>query len=298
MSMIALMDPLRTCQLLCEMFVFIAALLKFATELSELLEFGVCAHFLRPRGALFLENIISMSACVSTFAIAFCRLLFFVTGSPTLYTLELLFTVLTALSLWAYCLWFMLGFKRTGPFVIMISEIVIKDALPFVCIFSVFLGCFSTCFWLLDDDHQGGGAGLLVHLQRCLAAILGAINLEDYSGVGVESSDESVLYGLRSCIELLLVGFYLTLVSIVLLNMLIAKMGDTYNHVTENADRKWLMEWARVVQSIEREMSHEELEIQKYWVDGGDSDEKFLQIEEYDKDIYLRPPPPLPPLTL
>jgi hypothetical protein len=37
------------------------------------------------------------------------------------------------------------------------------------------------------------------------------------------------------------------MVAIILLNMLIAKMGDTYQKVTENAERMWLMEWTRIV---------------------------------------------------
>ena len=37
------------------------------------------------------------------------------------------------------------------------------------------------------------------------------------------------------------------MVTIILLNMLIAKMGDTYKKVTENAELMQFMEWTRIV---------------------------------------------------
>lgn len=40
-------DALAVLQLLCELFVFVAASLKFYTECAELVEYGLTAHFLR-----------------------------------------------------------------------------------------------------------------------------------------------------------------------------------------------------------------------------------------------------------
>lgn len=49
--------------------------------------------------------------------------------------------------------------------------------------------------------------------------------------------------------------------------MLIAKMNDSYETITNMAERVWLMERARIVVSIEREMKDVELaEKYKYWV--------------------------------
>ena len=44
------------------------------------------------------------------------------------------------------------------------------------------------------------------------------------------------------------------MIGIILLNLLIAKMGDTYAKVA--ATESWLMEKARIIESMEREMEH------------------------------------------
>lgn len=42
-----MLDKLNVLRLICEFFVFIASSLKFYTELGELLQYGISAHFLR-----------------------------------------------------------------------------------------------------------------------------------------------------------------------------------------------------------------------------------------------------------
>ncbi|CAF5177494.1 unnamed protein product, partial [Rotaria sp. Silwood1] len=71
-----------------------------------------------------------------------------------------------------------------------------------------------------------------------------------------------------------------------LLNLLIAMMGDTYGNVIEGATQIWHLERARIVFAIENEMSIDErkLDKNKYWtnVDG----QRYLQVEEVDKNCF------------
>ena len=69
--------------------------------------------------------------------------------------------------------------------------------------------------------------------------------------------------------------------------MLVAKMGDTYAKISEQAELRWRLEVARMVLSMERSMSEEERkeESNKYWVimDGG---RRYLQVEEEDTEHW------------
>ena len=147
---------------------------------------------------------------------------------------EFLWTITAALAMWGYLLYFLLGFQSTGPFVLMLQEILTKDAAPFGLIFSVFLCGFTTSFLLADRaltvtiprhlfstppdftteqlkpeveynpspssphlmvggvDRDGDGfadgvtistnglQGVLCELGRCLAAMLGDFDVNDF----------------------------------------------------------------------------------------------------------------------
>lgn len=47
-------------------------------------------------------------------------------------------------------------------------------------------------------------------------------------------------------------------VPILLLNMLIAMMGNTYAHVTEQSEKEWVKQWAKIVISLERAIPQKE----------------------------------------
>eukprot|EP01050_Picozoa_sp_SAG11_P005022 SAG11_NODE_338_length_10535_cov_8.199885_4_plen_80_part_00 len=59
---------------------------------------------------------------------------------------------LTSMSCWGYSLFFCLGFKRTGPFVVMIFHMVMNDIVTFLIIESVFLLSFAASFVCLNGD--------------------------------------------------------------------------------------------------------------------------------------------------
>lgn len=51
-------------------------------------------------------------------------------------------------------------------------------------------------------------------------------------------------------------------VPILLLNMLIAMMGNTYAHVIEQSEKEWMKQWAKIVVTLERAVS--QTDAQKY----------------------------------
>ena len=57
-----------------------------------------------------------------------------------------------------------------------------------------------------------------------------------------------------------IITVYLIMVTLIMMNLLLARMGDTYNRISEQAELEWLLQRARVVRGIENEMTDEERE--------------------------------------
>lgn len=52
---------------------------------------------------------------------------------------------------WGYVLFFVMAFRLTGPFVVMIYQMLFNDVLRFCIIYMVFLAGFSQTFFILFD---------------------------------------------------------------------------------------------------------------------------------------------------
>jgi hypothetical protein len=54
---------------------------------------------------------------------------------------------------WGYMLFFVMAFRLTGPFVVMIYQMLLNDVLRFFIIYIVFLAAFSQAFFILFDNN-------------------------------------------------------------------------------------------------------------------------------------------------
>lgn len=54
---------------------------------------------------------------------------------------------------WGYMLFFVMAFRLTGPFVVMIYQMLFNDVLRFFIIYAVFLAGFSQAFFVLFDNN-------------------------------------------------------------------------------------------------------------------------------------------------
>ncbi|CAF4180911.1 unnamed protein product [Rotaria socialis] len=173
---------------------------------------------------------------------------------------------------WGYMLFFVMAFQLTGPFVVMIYEMLFNDVLRFCIIYMVFLVGFSQAFFILFNNN--GFSGFFLSVKQCFFGMLGDFDIDRYTGTTFQYVSVSLLV------------IYVVVVSILLLNLLIAMMGDTYGNIIEGATQIWHLEQARIVFAIENEMSADErmLNENKYWttIDG----KRYLQVEEVDKDCF------------
>jgi len=144
---------------------------------------------------------------------------------------------------WGYMLFFVMAFRLTGPFVVMIYAMLFNDVLRFFIIYVVFLAGFSQAFFVLFDNNGKikikskfffyfllfylGFSGFLVSVKQSFLGMLGDFDLDAYTETQYQYINVSLLI------------FYIIVVTILLLNLLIAMMGDTYGNIIEGATQIW-----------------------------------------------------------
>ncbi|XP_053601243.1 transient receptor potential cation channel subfamily V member 5 [Plodia interpunctella] len=153
-----------------------------------------------------------------------------------------------------YFLFFCRGFKTVGPFVVMIYRMVMGDLLRFVCIYLVFVMGFSQAYYVIflsfDNPNTPDGVDDSVSnpmpspMESIMAMFLMSLtSFSDYYGAFDRTDHE---------IEAkLLFVIYMIIVAVLLVNMLIAMMGNTYQKIAETRN-EWQRQWARIVLVVER----------------------------------------------
>ncbi|TGZ53145.1 Uncharacterized protein DBV15_01554 [Temnothorax longispinosus] len=202
-----------------EIFMYISAMLYILAALRE-------ARFLGLN--MFIENLMTAPSRVM-FLFSCCILLLF----PFLRfacadEVEDMLAVVAMLTTAPYFLFFCRGFKTVGPFVVMIYRMIMGDLLRFVSIYLVFVMGFSQAYYIifLSFDNPNTPEGI----------------------------DDSISNPMPSPMESLLFVLYMAIVAILLVNMLIAMMGNTYQKIAETRN-EWQRQWARIVLVVERGVS-------------------------------------------
>jgi len=81
---------------------------------------------------------------------------------------------------------------------------------------------------------------------------------------------------------------YLVIVTVILINLLIAMMANTYNQVEARSNLEWLLAYAQIITEIEKEMSRGALlgDRVKYWVNFKGA--RYMLCQEEDPQYFLR----------
>ncbi|XP_032689459.1 transient receptor potential cation channel subfamily V member 5 isoform X2 [Odontomachus brunneus] len=156
-----------------------------------------------------------------------------------------------------YFLFFCRGFKTVGPFVVMIYRMITGDLLRFVSIYLVFVMGFSQAYYIIflsfDNPNTPEGVDDSVSnpmpspMESVMAMFLMSMtNFGDYYGAFERTEHEFEAK--------LLFVLYMVIVAILLVNMLIAMMGNTYQKIAETRN-EWQRQWARIVLVVERGVS-------------------------------------------
>ncbi|XP_023247037.1 transient receptor potential cation channel subfamily V member 6 [Copidosoma floridanum] len=168
--------------------------------------------------------------------------------------------------------WFLLMFfagaiRLTGPFVTMVYSMITGDMLTFGIIYSIVLCGFSQTFFFLYRGFPGVKS-TLYHSYYSTWMALFQITLGDYSYTDLSFTTYPNL-------SKTVFAIFLVLVPILLLNMLIAMMGNTYAHVIEQSEKEWVKQWAKIVVSLERAVSQKDAHhyLQEYSIKLGPGDD-------------------------
>ncbi|XP_067949718.1 transient receptor potential cation channel subfamily V member 5-like [Watersipora subatra] len=184
---------------------------------------------------------------------------------------EDILAVLTILVTAPHFLFFCRGFKMVGPFVTMIYKMLVGDLLRFFTIYFIFLIGFSQSMYVvhISYNHPENRTTPFANPPEALMGMfymsMGEfiVMYEDLSHTNHETMGKIIFV------------LYMVLVTLLLINMLIAMMGNTYTLVNET-QKEWLRQWAHIVLAIEQTVSPTERREQqkKYSQPMGDSDSK------------------------
>ena len=157
-----------------------------------------------------------------------------------------------------------------------------------ICSSAVFVGAFASSFNLLhtnaisntkDGDVYSSFThnGVLSRVEELICAMLGNFELSEYRSNSTHPQ-----------LSVFFILIYVILLSVILVNMLVAKMGDTYAKISDEAEARWRLELARMVLSMERSMTEEERRIGEnmYWITL--DKKRYLQVEEEEEDFWIK----------
>ncbi|XP_043852180.1 transient receptor potential cation channel subfamily V member 3 isoform X1 [Dromiciops gliroides] len=233
---LALTHKMGWLQLIGRMFVLI-----WATCIS--VKEGIAIFLLRPSD---LQSILSDA----WFHFAFFIQAVLVILSVFLYLFaykEYLACLVLAMALgWANMLYYTRGFQSMGMYSVMIQKVILHDVLKFLFVYIVFLLGFGVALASLIEkcphhnsecSSYGSFSDAVLELFK-LTIGLGDLNIQ-------QNSKYPILF-------LFLLITYVILTFVLLLNMLIALMGETVENISKESERIWRLQRARTILEFEK----------------------------------------------
>ncbi|OQR98501.1 vanilloid receptor-related osmotically activated cha (ISS) [Achlya hypogyna] len=264
--------------LLAELYVVVETAAKVARERREVRHHGVRAYW-HDTGAAMVDTVLKLTQVAAVAGAVGCR----AARRPVA---EDGCVAAALLGAYLHLLFFLYGFRRTGPFIVMLHRMLFSDVVRFSLVYAAVLGGFGTSLYVVVDGR--GGAHMLGDRLKALllAAFAATFNFDDYR------------LGRMPVPAQLGIFAYMVLVVIVLINLLIAMMGNTYDSIIDGAEQRWYAERVNIMSSLAtgRPPAQEASDRLKYAVElgHGDAKERFLQVELVEVDRWRVPPSPLP----
>jgi len=138
-----------------------------------------------------------------------------------------------SLALWIRLLGYLRPYRILGTMIRTIIEI-IEDCLPFLVLFVIILFGFTHAFFFATEDSS--------QEESVMDALAGMYNL-------VLGNFDTSSYGSVLWILFIMGSFFLT---ILMLNMLIAVMADTYSRMQDSARENSYLQWAKVITEMDQ----------------------------------------------
>ncbi|KAG1653514.1 Transient receptor potential cation channel subfamily V member 6 [Nymphon striatum] len=149
-------------------------------------------------------------------------------------------------SSWFFLMFFAGAIRLTGPFVTIIYQMLTGDMLRFGIILSIFLLGFSQAFYFLYKDFPKKHRMYNSYVDTWMALLHMMLGEYDFSDI-----DKTFYSPLTKIVFVL----FMILMPILLINMLIAMMGNTYLQVITRSEKEWMKQWASIVLNLERSLN-------------------------------------------
>ncbi|XP_034026135.1 transient receptor potential cation channel subfamily V member 4 [Thalassophryne amazonica] len=157
---------------------------------------------------------------------------------------------------WMNTLYFTRGLKLTGTYSIMIQKILFKDLFRFLLVYVLFMiGYASALVSLLTTCPQSGTEcdGGCPTYPNCRDTDTFSVFLLDLFKLTIGMGELDMIHSAQyPAVFLILLVTYIILTFVLLLNMLIALMGETVGQVSKESKKIWKLQWATTILDIER----------------------------------------------
>ena len=222
-----------------------------------------------PPKMLFVISTFLILGCVP------CRLLQLGEHEETYRTIEEAFLIFGVPGSWFYLMFFCGAIKLTGPFVTMIFAMVTGDMFTFSIVYTICLLGFSQAFFFIIKSHEEAELYEKYH-TTWIGLFHMTLGDYDYDMLGDTPYPKMA--------KVVFVLFQI-LIPILLLNMLIAMMGNTYGQVIESAEKEFLKAWAKVIMSLERSVPSGQCKefLESYSIALGPAERGVMVIKAKDK---------------
>ena len=204
-----------------------------------------------------------------------CRFLQLGENEALFRTIEEAFLIFGVPGSWFYLMFFCGAIKLTGPFVTMIFKMVTGDMFTFSIVYTICLLGFSQAFYFIIKSHEDAELYEKYH-TTWIGLFHMTLGDYDYDMLG-----ETPYPRMAKVVFVL----FQILIPILLLNMLIAMMGNTYGQVIESAEKEFLKAWAKVIMSLERSVPTGQCKefLESYSIALGPSERGVMVIKAKDK---------------
>ncbi|XP_076304093.1 uncharacterized protein LOC143222084 [Tachypleus tridentatus] len=147
---------------------------------------------------------------------------------------------------WLFLIFFAGAVKLTGPFVTMIYNMLVGDIVRFSIIYFIFLLGFTQAFYFLFKNHAGKTSRFQTFSGTWMALFhmtLGFFESRSFS--------QTIYYVLTWFVF----AVFVVMMPILMINILIAMMGNTYCDVITQSEREFVKQWAKIVVALEKSVS-------------------------------------------
>ncbi|NP_001266788.1 transient receptor potential cation channel subfamily V member 1 [Heterocephalus glaber] len=161
---------------------------------------------------------------------------------------------------WTNMLYYTRGFQQMGIYAVMIEKMILRDLRRFMFVYLVFLFGFSTAVVTLIEDGKNDSLPIESHRWRgpsCRTSSnsynsLYSTCLELFKfTIGMGDLEFTENYDFKAVFIILLLA-YVILTYILLLNMLIALMGETVNKIAQESKNIWKLQRAITILDTEK----------------------------------------------